>query len=42
MGVDLWVRSDEWDDIMVGVNYVELKCMEIKLWNLDPEVYHLF
>ena len=41
-GVDLWVRSDEWDDTMVGVNSVELKCMEIKLWNVDPEVYHLF
>ena len=42
MGADLWVRSDERDDTMVGVNSVELKCMDIKLWNVDPEVYHLF
>ena len=41
-GVDLWVRSDEQDDTMVGRNCVEIKCMEIKLWNVDPEVYHFF
>ena len=42
MGVDLWVRYDERDDLMVGVNFAELKCMDIKLWNVDPEVYRSF
>ena len=40
--VDIWLIFGEQDGLILGGNPTEIKCMKIKLWNVDPKVQRSF